>query len=91
MSCTREINYYYSYLNPSPMLIHALQRRWKCKRQLEGAEGEGGVRGWVEDEEDEVGWRTRKADGEDATTEAAPEGEPGAATGGHNGGCSRRI
>ena len=36
----------------------ALQRRWKCKRQLEGAEGEGasglsGVRGWVEDEEDE--------------------------------------
>jgi hypothetical protein len=27
----------------------SLQRRWKCKRQLEGAEGEGGVRGWVED------------------------------------------
>ena len=27
----------------------SLQRRWKCKRQLEGAEGEGGMRGWVED------------------------------------------
>ena len=35
----------------------ALQRRWECKRQLEGAEGEGGERGWVED----------------ATTEAASE------------------
>ena len=28
------------------------ERRWKCKRQLEGAEGEGGKRGWVEDEEE---------------------------------------
>ena len=32
----------------------ALQHRWKCKRQLEGAEGGGGVRGWeVEEEEAE--------------------------------------
>ena len=30
------------------------ERRWKCKRQLEGAEGEGGKRGWVEDEEEEA-------------------------------------
>ena len=31
-----------------------MQRRWKCKRQLERTEGEGGVRGWVEDVEDEA-------------------------------------
>ena len=27
----------------------SLQRRWRCKRQLEGAEGEGETRGWMED------------------------------------------
>ena len=26
------------------------EHRWKCKRQLEGGEGEGGKRDWVEDE-----------------------------------------
>ena len=25
------------------------ERKYQCKRQLEGAEGEGGARGWVED------------------------------------------
>ena len=30
------------------------ERRSRCKRQLEGAEGEGGMRGWVEDEEEEA-------------------------------------
>ena len=36
-----------------------MQRRWKCKRQLEGAEGEGGVGGWVGDEEEEKAERTQ--------------------------------
>ena len=30
------------------------ERRCKCKRQLEGAEGAGGMRGWLEDEEEEA-------------------------------------
>ena len=30
------------------------ERRGRCKRQMEGAEVEDGVRGWVEDEEEEA-------------------------------------
>ena len=30
------------------------ERRGRCKRQMAGAEGEDGARGWVEDEEEEA-------------------------------------
>ena len=36
------------------MEAEEFERRDKCKRQLEGAEGEGGVRGWLEVEEEEA-------------------------------------
>ena len=63
------------------------KRRSRCKRQMDGAEGEGGVRGWVEDEEEVERrqqqrqlWRRSQVQQEEAALEgvegAACAGEP---------------
>ena len=47
------------------------ERRWRCKRQLEGAEGEGGKRGWLEDEGEEAEQRPSQ---EGSQVQQDPEG-----------------